>query len=53
MAEMDPGVALGGNPFKITDPEYVPASRYHAEEFFKLECEKMCSTSGRWPAGSN
>jgi len=43
MAEMDPGVALGGNPFKITDPEYVPAARYHDEAFFKQECEQM------WP----
>lgn len=30
-------------PFKITDPERIPAQRYYDEEFFKLERELL------WP----
>jgi phenylpropionate dioxygenase-like ring-hydroxylating dioxygenase large terminal subunit len=30
-------------PFKVTDPERIPAKRYYDEEFFKLEKEKL------WP----
>jgi phenylpropionate dioxygenase-like ring-hydroxylating dioxygenase large terminal subunit len=30
-------------PFRITDPERIPAKRYFDEEFYKLECEKL------WP----
>ncbi|MEZ5735087.1 MAG: aromatic ring-hydroxylating dioxygenase subunit alpha [Novosphingobium sp.] len=44
MAEMDPaGMALGANPFPITDPELIPAQRYYDEEFYRLECERL------WP----
>ncbi|PLK24459.1 SRPBCC family protein [Novosphingobium sp. TH158] len=30
-------------PFKVTDPERIPAKRYYDEEFYKLECEHL------WP----
>jgi len=30
-------------PFKITDPERIPARRYYDDEFYKLECERL------WP----
>lgn len=35
--------AAGDVPFRITDPEKIPAKRYYDEEFYKLECEKL------WP----
>ena len=34
---------LGQVPFAVTNPELVPAARYHDEAFFKLEKEKL------WP----
>jgi phenylpropionate dioxygenase-like ring-hydroxylating dioxygenase large terminal subunit len=30
-------------PFRITDPERIPAKRYYDEEFYRLECERL------WP----
>jgi carnitine monooxygenase subunit len=33
----------GTVPFRVTDPERVPAPRYHDPEFYRLECEKL------WP----
>jgi nitrite reductase/ring-hydroxylating ferredoxin subunit len=33
--------AKRANPFRITDPERVPAKRYYDEEFFKLEAEHL------------
>ncbi|TAL03045.1 MAG: aromatic ring-hydroxylating dioxygenase subunit alpha [Rhodospirillaceae bacterium] len=35
--------AMGNVPFRVTDPECIPAQRYYDEEFYKLECEKL------WP----
>jgi nitrite reductase/ring-hydroxylating ferredoxin subunit len=32
-----------GVPFRITDPERIPAQRYYDEAFYKAECEKL------WP----
>ena len=43
MAEMDPVGRMTANPFPITNPEYIPAARYHDEEFYRQECEQM------WP----
>lgn len=36
-------VADASVPFRITDPERIPAQRYYDEEFYKLECERL------WP----
>jgi len=36
-------VAAANPPFRITDPERIPARRYFDEEFYKLECERL------WP----
>jgi len=35
--------ALDQVPFRVTDPELIPAERYHDEAFFRLEQEKL------WP----
>ena len=35
--------ALNSVPFRVTDPEFIPAQRYYDEAFFKLEKEKL------WP----
>jgi phenylpropionate dioxygenase-like ring-hydroxylating dioxygenase large terminal subunit len=37
------GPTLRTIPFKVTDPQRIPAARYHDEEFFKLEAEHL------WP----
>lgn len=37
------GAFPGEIPFKITNPERIPARRYYDEAFFKLECERL------WP----
>jgi nitrite reductase/ring-hydroxylating ferredoxin subunit len=34
---------MGSNPFRVTDPELIPAERYFDEEFFELEREHL------WP----
>lgn len=39
----DIATALGEVPFRVTDPEAIPAERYYDEAFFKLEKEKL------WP----
>ena len=35
--------ALNSVPFRVVDPEFIPAQRYYDEAFFKLEKEKL------WP----
>ena len=42
MAEADPA-GLRPIPYPVTDPERIPARRYHDEQFYKLECERL------WP----
>jgi len=37
------GAPLRRVPFKVTDPEQIPAQRYYDEEFFRLEAEHL------WP----
>ena len=41
MADFDASEALkaAGNPFKVTDPEKIPAKRFYDEDYFRLESE--------------
>jgi nitrite reductase/ring-hydroxylating ferredoxin subunit len=42
MADFDPSEILAGtNPFKVTNPELVPATRYYDEDYFRLESEAV------------
>ncbi|MCW1428992.1 aromatic ring-hydroxylating oxygenase subunit alpha [Novosphingobium sp. JCM 18896] len=43
MAEMDLGDLRADNPLKIDNPALIPAARYHDEDFYRLECERV------WP----
>jgi hypothetical protein len=43
--------ALDKVPYRITDPERIPAKRYYDQDFFELEKEHSGPRSGRWPAG--
>jgi phenylpropionate dioxygenase-like ring-hydroxylating dioxygenase large terminal subunit len=36
-------VPLGAAPFRVTDPQRIPAKRYYDEAFYRLECERL------WP----
>ena len=42
MADFDPSEIIAGtNPFKVINPELVPATRYYDEDYFRLESEAV------------
>jgi len=43
MAEMDLSDLQVDNPLRIENPALIPAARYHDDEFYQLECERL------WP----
>jgi carnitine monooxygenase subunit len=47
MADFDARDSLiaAGNPFKVTDPEKIPAKRFYDEEYFQLESEAVWNHS--------
>ena len=40
MADADPNFAADV-PFRVTDPERIPAKRYYDEAFYKAETERL------------
>ena len=47
MADFDAleSLAAAGNPFKVTDPEKIPAGRFYDEEYFRLESDAVWNHS--------
>ena len=43
MLKIPEGGGLRSVPFRVDDPERIPAQRYYDPEFYKLECEEL------WP----